>query len=58
VLTVLGIGLVILVVVAYWAVRRSLATPRRDGGPVVHEEGPDEKDEGEAEEEAPPPAGD
>ncbi len=38
-----GVTVVVLVAVAYWALRRSMATPRRDGGPVgPGEEGPQE----------------
>lgn len=54
-----GVTVVVLVVVAYWAVRRSLATPRRDGGPVARDDdGPGEAEDEGVVEEAPPPAGD
>jgi PKD repeat protein len=64
-----GVTVVVLVVVAYWAVRRSMATPRADGGPVGNgmagsEEDEVKGDEGEKEvkeapeEEAPPPSDD
>jgi PKD repeat protein len=54
-----GVLVVILVAVAYWAVRRSLATPRKDGGPV-EERSDGEGGEGKVSEEegTEPPSGD
>jgi PKD repeat protein len=46
-----GVTVVILVVVAYWAMRRTIDTPRKDGGPAVHP-GEGVEEEG-AEEEVP-----
>ncbi len=54
-----GVTVVVLTVVAYWAVRRSMVTPRRDGGPPEGPDGPAEGGEGEPpSEEGPAPPDD
>ena len=39
-----GITVVIMVVVAYWTLRRSMVSPRKDGGPVAVPEGEGDED--------------
>jgi PKD repeat protein len=59
-----GVLVVLLIVTAYWAMRKSLATPRKDGGPGSPEEGEEALEEASLEEgpeadgaqEPPPPA--